>query len=332
MDWMNNPIANMYGPHFLLFYGVVIVLTLVGCWWTLRRRDLTGVLPVPPVPSEPDPYEIAYLRGGEEEVTRVVMLSLTQRGYLQASTSRIEHALNHPDLRHLSEIERAVFDWFSSLRATEGIFQSKEYPSRINAYCGRYQQRLQSEQLIMPEESERLIMPEEDESDTRTLMRSPSQMLVEAWKKVRFAGVAVILGLGGYKLAVALARGRYNVFFLIIMAVVGLIVLFKTCRLPRITRRGRAYLERLEQVFGQLKDRPATSAASAADMTLPLVVGLFGSAVLAGTAFDYYRQEFKEPRSSWSSGGGWVGGCGGGCGGDGGGCGGGCGGCGGCGG
>ena len=38
MDWLNNPIANMYGPHFLLFYGAVIGLTLAVCWWMLRSK------------------------------------------------------------------------------------------------------------------------------------------------------------------------------------------------------------------------------------------------------------------------------------------------------
>ncbi len=39
MDWLsNNPVANMYGPHFLLLYGVVIVITLGACWWMLRNQ------------------------------------------------------------------------------------------------------------------------------------------------------------------------------------------------------------------------------------------------------------------------------------------------------
>ena len=32
----NNPIADMYGPHFLLLYGGVILVTLGICWTMLR--------------------------------------------------------------------------------------------------------------------------------------------------------------------------------------------------------------------------------------------------------------------------------------------------------
>jgi hypothetical protein len=39
MDWlMHNPIAEMYGPHFLVLYGTVIILTLATSWFMLRNR------------------------------------------------------------------------------------------------------------------------------------------------------------------------------------------------------------------------------------------------------------------------------------------------------
>lgn len=44
MEWLtDNPIANMYGPQFLLLYGVVIVVTLVACWVLLAGRSRPGV-------------------------------------------------------------------------------------------------------------------------------------------------------------------------------------------------------------------------------------------------------------------------------------------------
>ena len=45
MDWLtDNPIANMYGPQFLLLYGVVIVVTLVVCWVLLSGRSRPSAL------------------------------------------------------------------------------------------------------------------------------------------------------------------------------------------------------------------------------------------------------------------------------------------------
>ena len=44
------------------------------------------------------------------------------------------------------------------------------------------------------------------------------------------AHVVVIVGLGGYKLLVALSKGRYNVLFLILMGVVALFILMSMSR------------------------------------------------------------------------------------------------------
>ena len=83
MDWLLKLIADMPGPLFLFVYGSVIGLTLVSCWWWLRQGDPTSSLPPVQTPSAPDPYEVAYLRGGENEVLPVVLFRLLQQGALQ---------------------------------------------------------------------------------------------------------------------------------------------------------------------------------------------------------------------------------------------------------
>ncbi len=313
MNWLlHNPIADMPGPRFLLFYAMVIVLTVVGCWLARRSSDPTTTLAPPPVPPNPDPYEVAYLRGGENEVTRVAILSLIQRGYLRATQTpkhllasageeHLAHAPDHPDPRHLTPMERAVFGWFATAHTAGEIFQSTELTSRIQAYCLPYDSHLKSQRLLMP--------PEASQS---------------AWNIGR-TGALVILGLGGYKLALALMKGRTNVAFLILMGLLSLVPLVLVCRTPRISSRGRAYLERLQLAFDRLKGRAASLAQGGVDPNLLLLVGLFGVGVLAGTPYDYYQKMFHKAASSGGSCGGGCGSCGGG-GGDGGG---GCGGCGG---
>ena len=139
MGWLiHNPIADMYGHDFLLFYGGIIVLTLVACWLKLRQSDPTASMPLPPVPSEPNPYETAYLRGGENEVTRVVIFGLTQRGYLQVTEEadkRIEQAPDHPDPAHLPQLERAVFEALQIPLSAEDIFKSVSLSSTVRSYC-----------------------------------------------------------------------------------------------------------------------------------------------------------------------------------------------------
>ncbi len=76
---IDNPVGNLPGPQFLWLYGAVIVSTLVACRWLLRRADPTRALTPLPVPPQPNAYEIAFLRAGEDEVTRAAIFALLQR-------------------------------------------------------------------------------------------------------------------------------------------------------------------------------------------------------------------------------------------------------------
>ena len=306
MDWLvNNPIASMHGPQFLVFYALVIAGTLIYCRLAVRQADTTGSLPVPEVPTRPDPGQLAYLRGGENELARLTVLDLIGRGYLCATddNKQIEQAPSHPDPRHLSATERGVFEWFSQPRSARDMFAGGMAPDLIRAESTRYQQRLSEEQLLTP-------------AETREA----------AWRIGR-RGAALILGLGGYKLLVALAAGRTNVGFLIILGLGALLLLVRLSRPDRLSSRGRAYLRRLQLAFESLRGQ---STLTAADPSLLLLVGLFGVGALTGTPYDQYQQMFRKSATSGGSCGGGCGSCGGGGGGgDGGGCGGGCGGCGG---
>jgi uncharacterized protein (TIGR04222 family) len=330
MDWLlHNFIADMYGPQFLVFYGGIIVVTLAACWWSINRRDPSSSLPPLQVPVEPDPYEIAYLRGGENEVMGSAIFNLIQRGYLQVGSQHvkdeprkfwqeaklskpIEHAPDHPDPRHLSALGRSIFEWFATPRTAQEIFQS-ELAAKIQTHCAAYKQRLEHERLLMPSE----------------------------WKKttesITIFCALIIVGLGAYKLIIALEKGRYNVGFLIMMGVVAMVILLRIVGKPlHLSSRGKAYLERLQKAFEKLKTQ-SSKVTDAADQSLLLLVGLFGVGALAGTAYDSYQRIFHQETtrgysSAWgssscsscsSSGGSSCGSCGGGS------CGGGCGGCGG---
>ncbi len=61
----------------------MIVVLIVACFRSIRAVDRTGDLGPPEIPAKLDPYEVAYLRGGENEVTRVAIASLIQRGLLR---------------------------------------------------------------------------------------------------------------------------------------------------------------------------------------------------------------------------------------------------------
>ena len=303
---MHNVIADMRGPDFLRLYGVVIIGTLLLCAWLLWMRDPTRVMSAHSIPSQVDPYEIAYLRGGENEVIRVVILDLIQRGYLQreAGTERICRSGRPPDARHLTDLERTVFNWFQSARSPQDIFDGS-LEAIVSLHCAAYLERLRREHLLLPPE-------------------------VKTYRSgIIFVGLLIILGLGGYKFFVALAKGRYNVGYLLAMTIVSTIVLMmmRHFLLPRASRRGREYLKKLRHAFDQFKSRLPAYRGPEANEDLLMLASIYGIGVLAGTSYGYYPKLFRRSESGNSSGGGCGTSCGSSCGS---GCGGG-GGCGGCG-
>ncbi|MBW4621021.1 MAG: TIGR04222 domain-containing membrane protein [Cyanosarcina radialis HA8281-LM2] len=288
--WLHNPIAEMYGPYFLLFYACAIAITIFVCW-SLSTKDLTANLPLPLVPSNPDPYEIAYLRNSDTGVMQLVTFDLLVRDYLQVEDNSIERSPTHPDISLLTPSERELFDWFAQQR-------TRFLPASFQPHCEVYRRRLQAQQFLSLDE----------------------------WQVqnsyVGSIGILIILGLGLYKLTAALANGHHNVGFLITMMIFSPFLLWNiVCSSSfRLSDRGRNYLNQLQAAFAQLKDRETNSFDD-----YNLIVALFGVSVLTGTPYDFYQQIFATPTTSstFSSS---SGGCGSSCGG---GCGGGCGGCGG---
>ena len=290
---MNNPIADMRGPDFLALYFVVTAVTIVLARIASRLGDHADPTP-PPIPRNPDPYEIAYLRGGAREVTHVAIVELIQRGFLEVwnpsgipdSSSSIRAAEKHPDTRHLNPLERIAFDFFARPRSGKEIFTIGGLPHELERHCADRRDTLLEQGLLLT-----------PAGLTRASL---------AWT----AGAAVIVGLGGYKLSVALSKGKHNVGGLLVIGVIGLIALSVAVIRPRITRRGRNYLEQLRRAFdklckAQLKAAPTTAAAQPAyDPSLALVTGIFGAIMLASTArSDYYEMQKRVQAASASAGG-----------------------------
>ncbi len=333
MNWLlHNVIADLYGPYFLLFYAATISALVVACFRSIRSIDRTTDLDVPPIRGKVNPYEIAYLRGGENEVTRVAIASLIQRDLLRiiekdqrfSRTKEIDRG-RQPAHGELSPIERLVFEWPGFPAAPSQIFQPSGIPAELKKTCTRYQDDLGEKNLLAP----------------RNLRLLGAVLWV--------LGSAMIIGLGGYKLAVALAKGHHNVAFLVLLGGFGVVALAIACfSLPRTSHLGTAYLEQLKLAYAGLKNQvhPIGGAPSALTMAgdpgargrlrdpaaysdCLLMVGIFGMASLAGTPLSDLSAMFKQgAANAGACGAGSTGGCGGGgCGG--GGCGGGCGGCGG---
>jgi uncharacterized protein (TIGR04222 family) len=333
---LHNFIADMPGPYFLGFYALTIIATLILCWILNYVADYSRFLPTPPIPKQPDPYEIAYLCDGEQGVVEVVVFNLIKRGFLEIDNSKQkiqQTTIGISSASQLSLMEHCVFDWFAQPRTGQEV-ASIELPSILirKRSCAGYQRHLEKKRLL-----------------TRFGMMS----IITHWL-ILLLGVLIVVGLGGYKLCVAVIKGHSNVIFLILMGIIAVLMLVTICKdppLPRLSARGRNYLGQLQIAFGSLKNQIRSETKAGNDDTAYLLaIGLFGTVVLIQTPYaDYDRilhpvitsssrsSGYGSSRSSGngvsSNGGCGGGGCGsgghGGCGGHGGGGHGGCGGCGG---
>ena len=286
----------MDGPLFLVVYGATCLLTLAVAYFFVQQLDDSARNPPPPIPTKPNALQVAYLRGGAHEVIRLLIFDLTRKGYLQSDDSTTPATIHQsdrvPDLKALKPQWLRVYETFEVPQPAAKVF-TRSLVAGIEAECSDFHDRLREEGLI------------------------PGFQQLRSARTALTVGSLVILGLGGYKLAVALRSGHSNVVFLIIGAVASIQFLNVICSVPPQTQRGRRYLDKLRQAFS-----PPLSEEWKPD---GLVVAVFGLAILQGTDYVGLSQVFAQSTSS-----GGVGGCGsGGSSGSGDGGGGGCGGCGG---
>ncbi|BAY97646.1 hypothetical protein NIES37_15900 [Tolypothrix tenuis PCC 7101] len=269
---LHNPIADMYGPNFLLLYGSVISLTLFGCWKLVQ--DPTTNQPLPLIPSEPDPYEVAYFREGVLEVVKVAILSLIQKNYLQITGEKISQTSEHENVLQLHPIEREVFFSYSTTPEAKSLWV---IASKVVLYCDTFEGKLRNEQLLYAQEWQR-------------------------WNyKVGLIAATIIFSLGGYKLLIALENNHHNVSLLIFMAVISIMCILWLSRMrSRLSYRGQVYLQQLQATFAQLKTK-AKNSSFLSGFNYNLLVALFGVEALAGTEYDSYYKVFYPATSRTSS-------------------------------
>ena len=289
---------DLRGPQFLLFYLTLGTLVVALLWMLRRLIDPVGAVKV----DLSDPYLIAFLRGGKDELIRVATISLVHRKLLQVSDTLV--SVTSPGVADgvRIPIERQLLLYFANTSEGASAFSDPGCSFAAEFY---------SESL-----QELGLLPD----DTLRIRRL--QMLGLA--------LALLLGVAFIKITIALSRGRTNIGFLILLAAMfGFAAVKITC--PRLTVRGRAILDDLRFLFGPLKRQ---SSANRSYSDVALLAAVFGINAVPLIVFPYAKTLYpKAAASSGSSCGASCGsiggdsGGGGGCGG--GGCGGGCGGCGG---
>ncbi len=319
-----NPLGSMYGPYFLALYAMFILFVLIVLRVMKSLVDSTDKLPMPSISSQIDPYQLAYLRGGTNELARTVLFNLLQKNLLEHAESKtLKRTAAATNISRLNSIETAAMGWIGNGRTNNEIFQSGGLTSQLEAFGRTYEHQLEQQQLL---------------TDDQIKMK----VAVVKW----FAAASVA-ALGFYKVLATLSRGKYNVMFIVVLGVIGIVLVFLSGKLPRISKLGKAYLARLQLTFENLKVHatpppsnvhlPAAETQSSFNSIDPflLSIGVFGGAALGGAVYESYNTIFQKSQKVHSSS------CGAGCGDCGSSCsssscsscsscGGGCGGCGGC--
>jgi uncharacterized protein (TIGR04222 family) len=337
MQWLfDNTLANLSGPAFLALYlSCFIVLAI------LLRLTLSLTAPLPdenlPIPTEPDPFQIAYMRGGPPELLRTTLVDLVEKG-------RIKEVAMQPKWYHFGAIRRL---WTISNAADLGRDLPVIHRLILDHFRHQPYQLDTSVTQLLPQVQPHVKPLQTWLQHNGLTLSSSEKFRVGA---LTFSAIALFDGIGLYKLFAALSHNRFNIGFLIFGMICGSILLLMIGQRHPLTERGRAFLRDLRTAFDSIKSPTGRSqTAEAAGSPLSghssslLAMSIFGAIALQNSEFDSLFHSFgpnalaasqMQNNSAMTSSGCGSGGCSSG-GGSGGGCGsGGCGGggCGGCGG
>lgn len=287
-----NPL-DLPGPQFLIFYAVFGTAVILIVRMLIQRRETAVGMPKL---NLTDPYEIAMLRGGESETLRVAAISLVDRRLLKVQGDALIETSKASKDHARRPIEKAILANFARSAPAHEMFSK---PSLL-VECEAYKTSLKGKKLLAKE------------SDI--MGRFPYYLV----------GLCLGAIVAGMKVSVALSRGRHNVEFLVIMAILFVVVLSKVW-LKRRTGLGDRAVADLKTLFQGLKLRAHLLRAGGYTNDATLLAAVFGISALSSDGFSFAKILFPKAASSSNCSSSSCGSTGG-CGGDGGG---GCGGCGG---
>jgi uncharacterized protein (TIGR04222 family) len=289
---------TLNGPFFLLFYAGYATLLVAGLW--LYRRSLSAAVGQAPISElADDPYKIAFLRGGDDEMIRVAIVNLLDCGLLCAGSSRGWVRSN--ELRAVElvsrPLDRALLNGFSSDALPSEVRKSPE----IRRICDEYRQDLVRQRLAL------------DATQRRRLSMGRDLVL------------ALIAGVAIARIMQAVTRGQSNILLLLVLAAVACWGAYHI-GIGEHTSIGRQALNAVRSLMMRLKIRAGTLPRGGSTNEAVLLAAAYGIYTLPATSFPFVEETFPKPwwsrREVQGTGFSGDGGSGSGCGGGGGGCGG----------
>jgi uncharacterized protein (TIGR04222 family) len=280
---------NVTGPVFLTLYLSLTFVVNIWLRFRFRSNESDGMLRQ--MDFAQDPYQIAFLRAGADEATKVAVVSLVDRGLLEESNGILQARRDDAGEFVRRPIEKAILQCFS----ISGNPDKATTDAQVLAACNDYETQLQQNGML-----------------------ANNDVYRQRFKT--FATVsAIMIGISVWRIAYALMHGKSNIWLLIFLTVICTIALYVPCR-NRLTGMGEATLKRLKNLFNSLKQRAASVRSGGENQDAALLAALFGLATLPDANFPFVERLYPKPVSSSDSDSGSSssdggGGCGGGCGG-----------------
>ena len=215
----------------------------------------------------PDPYAIAYLRGGPRELLKLRLFELMQMGYLIVTERkkwtnterRLMLAPGAPDWQILAPPDQYLLESFRSPRTTTEIYKLT-FPPELDAACKQYRQELWQSGLLTGG-----LTPE---SDLYKRINSAISFLVFA---------AFVLG-------IMLRSG--TVFFYGFAAAFVAQLFLRIGFAYRPSKQGKRYLKDLKRQYVPFSKFDIAIWELAPHATRVAAVAVFGVAILAGSRAD----------------------------------------------
>ena len=287
-----NPF-DLPGPQFLGFYALLSSAVLAFLWANTRGPSETrATLSF----MTADPYRIAFMRKGTTETLQIAIFNLVDRGLLDFRDGTLRTVRVDSTTMVRRPLDRAILDFCRETRTVGEV----EGDSLLQRTVEDYRRELSAQNLVV------------SEADSRG----------RGWLAI--AAIGLLGGVAVVKILVALSRGRHNIAFLVILAIIACVVALVICN-RGITAAGREMLSNLKGLTKRLMQRADTLRPGGATNEALLLASVYGLWVLPSVAFPMVALLFPRPSGDGggsdgggSSDGGGGGGCGGGCGGCGG--------------
>lgn len=282
-----NPF-DLRGPEFLRLFFFLSALTLVAAVWVRWRLRVPGG-EASNEADELEPYEVAYLEGGDQGLAKAALSRLVYEDHVDFDGESRELKKQTVMMGKLDPVAAAVYravkpkPW-ETLEAAAGSCVAVVVPIR---------RRLQQLGLVV--------------TDAEAAKARSIPLLM----------MAGVLAIGGIKVAVGLSRERPVAHLVAACVVVLLLSLFACGRAIHRSRRGDLTLAQLRDRNAALRYQAQSRLANLTGNDVVLACALFA---VHDPRLARLHESWTPPASSDSSGGGSScgGGCGGGCGGCGG--------------